>query len=157
MPLGCQKLPPRFLLGALATRLGVTGQSEQALADPVDARTDIYGLGIVMFRVLTGRLPFDPPDDPTLVAEHLFRPPPAPSALCPGLDPRLDTIVLGALRKRPENRAEGMDRLADDLERVLGLRAGEVTPAPLRKAPDEYEAVRPTGRAAAEVLRRLVK
>jgi serine/threonine-protein kinase len=129
---------------------------EQALADPIDARTDIYGLGVVMFRMLTGRLPFDTRDDALLVAQHLFVLPPRPAALRPGLDPRLEAVILTCLRKRPENRQPTMAAVAEDLERILGERGGEVAEGPLRATPDLYQAVKPNARAAAEVLRALV-
>jgi serine/threonine-protein kinase len=129
---------------------------EQALADPIDARTDVYGLGVVMFRTFTGKLPFDTPDDALLVAQHLFVPPPRPTELRPGLDPRLEAVILTALRKRPENRYPSMSALFEDLERILGQREGGVSPRPVVAAPDHYEPVGRSARGAATVLRGLV-
>lgn len=129
---------------------------EQALADPIDTRTDVYGLGVVMYRALTGRLPFDTPDDPLLIAHHLFVPPPPPTEVRPGLDPRLETVILTALRKRPENRYPTMTALLEDLERVLGERAGELRPPPLLGTPDEYQPVGRSARDAARVLQGLL-
>jgi eukaryotic-like serine/threonine-protein kinase len=129
---------------------------EQALADPVDGRTDVYGLGVVLYRTVTGKLPFEAQDDARLVAHHLFAPPPRPSLVKPGLDPRLDAVILNAMRKRPENRYPTMKALEEDLERILGERDGAVVPAPLVREPDHYEAQNPSARAAATVLRGLV-
>jgi serine/threonine-protein kinase len=129
---------------------------EQALADPVDGRTDVYGLGVVLYRTVTGKLPFEAQDDARLVAHHLFAPPPRPSLVKPGLDPRLDAVILNAMRKRPENRYPTMKALEEDLERILGERDGAVVPAPLVREPDHYEAENPSARAAATVLRGLV-
>ena len=129
---------------------------EQALADPVDGRTDVYGLGVTMFHALTGSLPFDDESDAKVVAAHLYLPPPAPSARRPGLDPRLDDVVLAALRKRPGNRYPSMQALLEDIERLLGARGGPIAaPAPVYE-PDVYEARNPMSRSAARHLRALV-
>src|SRR5580692_3766765 len=78
-----------------ATSLSVSGMAlgtlqyiapEQALADPVDGRTDVYGLGVVIYRMVTGKLPSEAPDDVRLVAAHLFVPPPRPTSIKPDLD-----------------------------------------------------------------------
>jgi len=130
---------------------------EQALADPVDGRTDVYGLGVTLFHMLTGSLPFDSRNDARLVAAHLYEPVPAPSSRSPGLDPRVDRVVQGALRKRPEHRYPSMEALLADVERILGERSGPLAPPP-PPAPgtDLYEPQNPMSRAAARYLRGLV-
>jgi serine/threonine-protein kinase len=127
------------------------------MGDLVDARTDIYGLGVTMYRTLTGRLPFVASDDPTLVAHHLFVKPPRPSSIRPGLDTRVEAVLLGATRKRPENRYPTMEALAEDLERLAGGAEGDVAGATLVATPDEYQPVGKTGREAAAALRQLVR
>jgi serine/threonine-protein kinase len=129
---------------------------EQALADNVDARTDVYGLGVTLFHMLAGCLPFDTDRDPLLVAQHLYVAPPAPTSIRPSLDPRVDRVVLTAMRKRPENRYPSMAALAADLERVLGERPGELQAPPLQIEPDLYEPANPMSRTAARFLRSLV-
>jgi eukaryotic-like serine/threonine-protein kinase len=130
---------------------------EQALADPVDGRTDVYGLGVTMFHMLTGSLPFDSASDARLVAAHLYVPAPAPSSRCAGLDPRVDRVVQAALHKRPVHRYPTMQALLEDVERILGQRPGPVAPPP-PPAPDAdtYVPENPMSRAAARYLRGLV-
>ncbi len=131
---------------------------EQALADPVDGRTDVYGLGVTLFHMLTGSLPFDSTSDSRLIASHLYDPPPAPSARLGGLDPRVDGVVQAALRKRPDHRYPSMQALLEDVERLLGQRPGPVAPPPSPAAgTDTYEPQNPLSRAAARYLRGLLK
>jgi eukaryotic-like serine/threonine-protein kinase len=147
-----------------ASKLSETGMAlgtllyiapEQALSDPVDGRTDVYGLGVVLYRMVTGRLPFDARDDARLVAQHLYAPPPRPTLAKPGLDPRLEAVILTAMRKRPENRYPSMAAFAEDLERILGEREGSVLARPLYVDPDLYEAVTPPAQLAAAALREI--
>jgi serine/threonine-protein kinase len=127
---------------------------EQIVVDPVDARTDVYGLGVVMFRVFTGHLPFDVDRDMELLAHQMFSPAPPPSWLRDGLDSRIERIILKAMRKRPANRYQSMDALLSDLEVVLGLAAGDGAAAGPDPADDRYEPRSSDGRQAAATLAR---
>ncbi len=127
---------------------------EQIVTDPSDARTDVYGLGVVMFRVFTGHLPFDVETDLELLAHQMFSPAPPPSWLTEDIDPRIERVILRAMRKHPDNRYASMQALVADLERILGLSADEqVEPLP-EVAHDAYEPMTSSGRHAADVLRR---
>lgn len=129
---------------------------EQAMADPVDGRTDVYGLGITLFKMLTGRLPFDTPDDTLLVAQHLYAPLPRPGAFLPGLDPRVERLILAATRKRPENRYPSMRAFLEDVGRLLGERPGDMECPPVTVEPDLYVPQNPIARSATRHLRALV-
>lgn len=85
---------------------------EQLTGGAVDARSDIYSLGAVIFELLTGRLPYEGNDPLTLVSGHLSKPVPAPSALRPDLPPWIDIAVMRALAKKPEDRWQSMADLA---------------------------------------------
>jgi serine/threonine-protein kinase len=95
---------------------------EQLLGGPVDARIDIYALGVLLFRLLTGRLPFDGKNALTLAQQHLEEPAPRPSLRIP-MSPSLDALVLRCLEKRPERRYDTVEDFLDALRQAaLGLR-----------------------------------
>jgi serine/threonine-protein kinase len=100
---------------------------EQANGDPVDARSDIYSLGCVLYEILTGVTPFVG-DSPVAVAyQHVRNDPAAPSTRHPGISPELDAVVLKALAKNPDNRYQSAAEMRNDLIRV---HAGEEPDAP---------------------------
>jgi serine/threonine-protein kinase len=110
---------------------------EQAVSDAVDARSDVYGLGVLVYRMLTGRLPFPAADSGEMLARHLVDEPP-PLGLGGRDGPALDAIVRKMLRKHPDNRYATMDALASDLAR---LERGEALAARLLpERPDVYVA-----------------
>ncbi len=126
---------------------------EQTLHDPTGHRTDIYGLGVVLYRMIAGSLPFGG-DAATLLAQHLYANPRPPSDMRVGVSHDVDTIVMATLRKLPRNRYPSMQDLSDDLERAMGKRPGKVTA--LLEWDDVYEPQTPFARAIAEKLRKRV-
>jgi tRNA A-37 threonylcarbamoyl transferase component Bud32 len=77
---------------------------EQLDGRPVDERTDVYSLGVVLFELLTGTLPFQAPNAMALAVKHLVEPPPSPRALRPELPAWLERAVLRCLEKNPARR-----------------------------------------------------
>jgi serine/threonine protein kinase len=84
---------------------------EQLTGGAVDARSDVYSLGAVIFELATGRLPFEGLEPMALVAAHLNRAAPVPSSICPGLPLWFDVAVGRALAKAPKDRWPDMAAL----------------------------------------------
>jgi eukaryotic-like serine/threonine-protein kinase len=100
---------------------------EQARGDSVDARSDVYSLGCVLYEILTGEPPFVG-DSPVAVAyQHVREPPVPPSGRHEGISPDLDAVVLKALAKNPDNRYQTTAEMRADLVRVHN---GETPEAP---------------------------
>ncbi|MEU7070602.1 protein kinase [Streptomyces narbonensis] len=101
---------------------------EQALGRAVDARSDLYSVGIMLFQLLTGRLPFDA-DSPLAIAyAHVQEEPVAPSSVNRSVTPAMDALVARALRKNPNERFPSAAVMRDECLRVLS--AGQ-TGAPM--------------------------
>jgi serine/threonine-protein kinase len=88
---------------------------EQARGAPVGRTSDIYALGVVLFEMLTGRLPFQGDSPIATALKHLHEPTPRPSAVEPTVPRRLEGIVLKAMAKRPEDRYRSAREMAGDL------------------------------------------
>ncbi len=84
---------------------------EQLTGGAVDARSDVYSMGAVIFELVTGRLPFEGLEPMALVAAHLNRIAPVPSSVCPGVPVWLDVAVSRALAKDPKDRWPDMTSL----------------------------------------------
>jgi len=93
---------------------------EQAEGRTVDRRTDIYSLGVILFQLLTGRVPFRGESPTTTLVKHLVEEPPVPSSVTPeaGIRPALDELILTALQKDPANRQQDMLEFAAALRRI---------------------------------------
>jgi tetratricopeptide (TPR) repeat protein len=103
---------------------------EQLRGERIDPRTDIYGLGTVLYEMATGRRPFDETLQPRLIDAILHQDPLRPSAVNPRVDPALDAIVLKAMDREPGRRYQSARELQVDLER---LAAGITVTAPPRR------------------------
>ena len=103
---------------------------EQAAGEPLDGRSDLYGLGIVGYLMLTGRLPFDAPTVPAVLAKHLTETAPPLVAPSGGVPAPLARVVERCLAKAPEGRFATGEALADALAEAT--RARRELPAPLR-------------------------
>src|SRR6266480_2686629 len=91
---------------------------EQARGAPVDQRSDLYSIGIVLYEMLTGEVPFTGESPVEIAMRHLSDTPRPPSLLRPEIPPDLDMIVLRALAKNPEDRFQTAEEMNADLARI---------------------------------------
>jgi eukaryotic-like serine/threonine-protein kinase len=123
------------------TRLGVMYGTpeymapEQALGQEIDARADLYALGIVLYEMLCGSRPFLSESVVGLVTQHVTAKPPPLAPRVPGLLPALEAAVLRLLEKSPDQRFAGARELADDLARIAQQLGGGYLTPPVPPAP----------------------
>ncbi|RSM82447.1 Stk1 family PASTA domain-containing Ser/Thr kinase [Amycolatopsis sp. WAC 01375] len=107
---------------------------EQARGESVDARSDVYAAGCVLYELITGEPPFTG-DSPVAVAyQHVREDPNPPSSVNPAVAPELDAVVLKALAKGPANRYQSSAEMRSDLVRTL---SGQRPSAPMVMSEDE--------------------
>src|SRR5579862_3322568 len=96
---------------------------EQARGDPLDARSDLYSIGVILYQLLTGRLPFEADSPTQVVLAHLTDTPKDPREVAPDrqIPKALVDVVLRCLAKEPKDRYQDADELSAALARVLSL------------------------------------
>lgn len=100
---------------------------------PVDERSDVYSLGIVLFELLTGKLPFTGNDPFAIASLHVQQPVPSLQTFCPDLLLGLDLVVQRALERNPAQRFQSAGKLASAFGRVLSVILKATTSADLTK------------------------
>ena len=95
--------------------------------------SDLYALGVILYEMLTGTVPFDDPNPVSIALQHINLAPPSPRKINPNLNPATEKVLLKALSKRPENRYQTGELLINTLEEALAFQL--TTPAKVRQLP----------------------
>jgi serine/threonine-protein kinase len=113
----------------------------------VDARADIYALGVLVYEMLTGHTPFEADNYTALAHSHIYEPPPPPSKWNPRISPAVQAVVLKAIEKDPSERFQEAMDMAITLEQAAAAQA-PLPPATERRAsygPSELDEAPQTG------------
>ncbi len=130
---GLAKLTDFGLARSLATRMSqesaLTGtvfyiSPEQAMGKPLDGRTDLYALGVMLYEFATGQLPFQADDPLAVIARHIHDEPVRPSQLQPDISATFEEIILKLLAKDPDERFSSAAKTRTALEALLEKRGG---------------------------------
>ncbi len=137
-----------------ASNLTVTGSvmgtphymsPEQCLGEEIDSRSDLYSLGVVMYQMLTGSLPFNSSTSTAVVMQHVNKEPPSLRSINLSISPAVEAVVLHALAKRREERPQSAEALARELTVAVNAMSQqsvgtavprvEISPPPMQQIP----------------------
>ena len=148
MPDGRARLMDFGLAHSLASRLTSQGMiigtvfylaPEQALGQPLDGRTDLYALGVLLYEILAGQLPFTGSDPLAVITQHLHAPPVPPRAHNAAIPPALEALILRLLAKQPDDRPASASQVLQALESID--RAASTQPVTQPAAPQPLERI----------------
>jgi serine/threonine protein kinase len=130
------------------TKLSTTGMvfgtpeymsPEQAQGEKVDGRSDIYSLGIMLFEMLSGQVPFEADTPLEVSVKHLTAALPLPRAVNPDIPELVERVILKAMAKAPEDRYQRVSEMAEALKRAMEGGVKERVKEPLEIVEEEEE------------------
>ncbi len=141
MDFGIAKILSATHLTSTSTLMGTPAYMapEQWRMETVDHRADIYSMGVILYEMVTGQVPFDAPTPHQLMYAHLNMETPRPSQQMPGLLPSIDAIILKATAKAPADRYQSAKAMSEALSQAIKHQdvdvRGDLTPLTLRPIP----------------------
>ncbi len=116
---------------------------EQGVGQELDARSDIYSLGIVLYEMVVGETPFDATTPMALVMKHINEPPPPPTSLNLDVPKEVEDIIFRAIEKNPDDRFQSAKDLARALTQFVSEQVVDVVPPGGGRIPSQSSFVRP--------------
>ncbi len=121
---------------------------EQAMGTAIDQRSDLYSLGVMMYELFTGQLPFESEDTLAVITQHLHAPVVPPRAQNPDIPAALDDLILHLMKKSPDDRPKNAEKVREKLEACLAHELSAEAPARVYGGLDRIVRGRMVGRDA---------
>lgn len=114
---------------------------EQAQGQPVDGRSDIYSLGVILYQVMVGQPPFAAETSAALLYKHVYEPLPRPRTIKPEISQAMEQVIIKVLAKNPADRYQTASEFEQAMQAALpGI---DPHPSPINSAPVETDQVKP--------------